>query len=158
MKAFRALLTLLLLGVSMAATAQLPSPQFDELERKLQIRPEQKAQFDTAVGATKRALLSVGLSFMEMKQRLAEELLKPDPDFSKFLDGADRVFDQQKPLFEEASREWSRLYGQLDRKQIEIAKQFLFDNLGAIWAKPLIEEPKKKKERKKDKLPSEEWI
>ena len=158
MKAFRALLALLALGVSMAATAQLPSPRFDELERKLQIRPEQKAQFDSAVGATKRALLSVGLSFMEMKQRLAEELLKPDPDFSRFLDGADRVFDQQKPLFEEASREWSKLYGQLDSKQIEVAKQFLFDNLGAIWSQPLIEEPKKKKERKKDKLPSEEWI
>ena len=52
MKALRAVTALLLFGLSLAASAQVPSPRFDELERRLQIRPEQKEQYEMAVGAT----------------------------------------------------------------------------------------------------------
>jgi len=120
-KALRAVVALLLFGFSLAASAQqVPTPRFDELERRLQIRPEQKEQYETAVGATKRALLAVGLSVMEMKQRLAEELMKPNPDFSVLFEGADRAFEQQRPLLEEAGREWKKLYAFLDDKQVEV--------------------------------------
>src|SRR5689334_18072067 len=115
MKSIRAILALFLTLLSMSAAAQaLPSPRFDELERRLKIRPEQKEQFDMAVGATKRALLAVGLSVMEMKQKLAEELLKPSPDFSRLFEGADKIYEMHEPLFREAGREWKSLYGQLD--------------------------------------------
>ena len=138
MKPARLLLALVLTLVSMAASAadffSVPSPRFDELERRLQIRPEQKDQYDLAVGATKRALLAVGLSVMEMKQRLGEELLKPRPDFSNFFRGADKVFEQHRPLFKEAGREWDKLFKMLDRKQVDIVRDFLRENLGALLA------------------------
>ena len=157
MKAARLLVALFLLGLSLAATAQtIPSPRFDELERRLQIRPEQKDQYEMAVGATKRALLAVGLTFMEMKQRLAAELMKPSPDFSVLFDGADRAFDQNRPLFEEAAGEWKKLFALLDDKQVEVVKQFLLDNLGQIGAAPFIEEAPRK--RHQSSPPKGEWI
>jgi hypothetical protein len=156
-KAARLIVALFLLGLSLAATAQsIPSPRFDELERRLQIRPEQKEQYEMAVGATKRALLAVGLTFMEMKQRLAEELMKPNPDFSVLFDGADRAFEQNRPLFEEAGREWRKLYALLDDKQVDVVKQFLLDNLGQIGAAPFIEEAPRK--RQQGGPPKGEWI
>ena len=143
MRALRAVAALLLFGLSLAASAQVPTPRFDELERRLQIRPEQKEQYEMAVGATKRALLAVGLSLMEMKQRLAEELMKSSPDFSVLFDGVDRAFEQQRPLFEEAGREWRKLYALLDDRQVEVVKRFLLDNLGQIGAAPFIEDAPK---------------
>ena len=156
MKALRAVVALLLFGFSLAASAQqVPTPRFDELERRLQIRPEQKEQYEMAVGATKRALLAVGLSVVEMKQRLAEELAKPNPDFSVLFDGADRAFEEQRPLLEEAGREWKKLYALLDDRQVEVAKQFLLDNLGQLGAAPFIEDTPRKKPTSP---PKGEWI
>jgi hypothetical protein len=158
MNGLRFVAAILLVGISMAAPAAsspIPTPRFDELERKLQIRPEQKDQYEMAVGATKRALLAVGLSVMEMKQRLAEELMKPNPDFSVLFDGADRVLEQQRPLFEEAGREWKKLYALLDDQQVEVVKQFLLDNLGQLGAAPFIEDAPRKKPTSP---PKGEWI
>jgi hypothetical protein len=158
MRALRFFAAILLVGLSMAAPAAsspIATPRFDELEGRLQIRPEQKEQYEMAVGATKRALLAVGLSVMEMKQRLAEELAKPNPDFSVLFDGADRAFEQQRPLLEEAGREWKKLYALLDDKQVEVAKQFLLDNLGQLGAAPFIEDAPRKKPTSP---PKGEWI
>ena len=156
MKTARLLVALFLLGLSLAATAQtIPSPRFDELERRLQIRPEQKDQYEMAVGATKRALLAVGLTFMEMKQRLAAELMKPSPDFSVLFDGADRAFEQQRPLLEEAGRDWKKLYALLDDKQVEVVKQFLLDSLGQIGAAPFIQDAPRKRPKSP---PTGEWV
>ena len=159
MKAARAVFALLVLAFSMAASAAPAMPRFDELKERLKIRPEQQEQYDLAVGATKRALLAVGLSMMDMKQRLAEELMKPDPDFSRMFEGADRVFEQQRPLFEEAGREWKKLYALLDDRQVEVVKKFLLDNLGQLGAAPFLDDAPKKKERHREAPPPDrEWI
>ncbi len=129
MKAIRLLVALFVLGLSMAASAA-QMPRFDALEQRLKIRPEQKQQFDLAVGATKRALLAVGLSAMEMQQRLGEELMKARPDFSRLTDSYERIVDQHRPLFREASDEWRRLNAILDDRQVEIVKDFLRQELG----------------------------
>jgi len=158
MRALHFVAAILLVGLSMAASAAsspIATPRFDELERRLQIRPEQKEQYERAVGATKRALLAVGLSVMEMKQRLAEELAKPNPDFSVLFDGADRAFEQQRPLLEEAGRDWKKLYALLDDKQVEVVKQFLLDNLGQLGAAPFIEDAPR---TKPTSPPKGEWI
>jgi hypothetical protein len=158
MRALRFFAAILLAGLSIAvpaASSPIATPRFDELEGRLQIRPEQKEQYEMAVGATKRALLAVGLSVMEMKQRLAEELMKPNPDFSVLFDGADRAFEQQRPLLEEAGREWKKLYALLDDKQVEVVKQFLLDNLGQLGAAPFIEDAPRKKPTSP---PKGEWI
>lgn len=156
MKIARAALAFVLFALSMAAAAAPAMPRFDELKERLKIRPEQEEQYDLAVGATKRALLAVGLSAMEMKQRLAEELMKAKPDFSTLFDGADRVFEQNRPLFEEAGREWKKLYALLDDKQVEVVKRFLLDNLGALGAAPFLDDaPARKKETRP--APAE-WI
>ena len=133
MKAFRLAAALVLLALSMAASAQ-QMPRFDQLEQRLKIRPEQKEQFDMAVGATKRALLAVGLSFMEVKQRLAEELMKPRPDFGRLADSYDRIIEQHRPLFKEAADEWRKLQQILDDEQVEIARDFIRENLGRLFA------------------------
>ena len=139
MKVLRLAAALILLALSMAASAQ-QMPRFDQLEQRLKIRPEQKDQFDMAVGATKRALLAVGLSFMEVKQRLAEELMKPRPDFSRLADSYERIIDQHRPLFREAGAEWKKLYAILDDEQVEIVKDFLRENLGRLLSQ-VIPEP-----------------
>jgi len=139
MKVLRLAAALILLALSMAASAQ-QMPRFDQLEQRLKIRPEQKDQYDMAVGATKRALLAVGLSFLEVKQRLAEELMKPRPDFSRLADSYDRVIEQHRPLFREAGAEWKKLYAILDDQQVEIVKDFLHENLGRLLSQ-VIPEP-----------------
>jgi hypothetical protein len=125
---FRLFLPALLLLLSFGASAAMPN--FDALEKRLKIRPEQKVQFDMTVGASKRALLAVALAAMQLKQRLATELAKDSPDFGAFAQANQDLVEQTRPLFKEAGEEWKRLYALLDDEQVEIAKQFLRENLG----------------------------
>lgn len=125
----RAFLALLLVGLSLGACAQ-SMPNFDELERRLHIRPEQKDQYDLAVGATKRALLSVGLAAMQMKDALVQELAKPSPDFRALARKQNQIIEDQRPLFREAGEQWRRLYKILDPQQVDTVRDFLHENLG----------------------------
>jgi len=125
----RAFLALLLVGLSLGAFAQ-SLPNFDELEKRLHIRPDQKDQYDLAVGATKRALLSVGLAAMQMKDALVQELAKPRPDFRELARKQNQLIDDQRPLFREAGEQWRRLYRVLDPRQVDTVRDFLRENLG----------------------------
>ena len=120
--------SMLLLVLSFGASASMPN--FDNLEKKLKIRPEQKDQFDITIGSTKRALLAVGIAALELKDRLASELSKPAPDFRAFARANEGIIEQTRPLFKEAGMEWKKLYALLDDEQIEMAKSFWADNLG----------------------------
>ena len=128
----RAALAALMLAFCANAMASPIMPRFDQLEKRLKIRPEQKAQFDAAVAATQRALLAVAMSAMEFKERLDRELAKPRPDFGIFFDAQQDLIERNRPLFEEAAREWQRLYALLDPQQVEIVKTFLHENLGNL--------------------------
>jgi hypothetical protein len=128
----RAVGAAILLAVSFGAAASA-APRFDKLEQKLKIRPEQKEQFDVAVGATQRALLSVALTAMELKERLEQELSKPWPDLRAFADAHERIIEQNRPLFKAAGDEWKKLYELLDDEQVEIAKSFLRENLSSLF-------------------------
>ncbi|HEY4999230.1 MAG TPA: hypothetical protein VII36_08810, partial [Usitatibacter sp.] len=125
--AARFFLPLLLAFAALGAAAAMPN--FGELEQKLRIRPEQKQQYDLAVGATKRALLAVGLIALQLKERLAAELMKPDPDFAALLRSHQEILEQSRPQFKEAGEAWKKLYDQLDPEQVEIAKSFVRENL-----------------------------
>jgi len=127
----RAVGAAILLAVSFGASAAA-MPRFDKLEETLKIRPEQKEQFDAAVGATQRALLAVAVSAMKVKQRIDEELSKPWPNFGVFYDLHEEILEQNRPLFKEAGEEWKKLYALLDDEQVDIAKRFLRDNLGRL--------------------------
>jgi len=127
----RAFLALMLVGLSLGASAQ-SMPNFDELEKRLHIRPEQKDQYDLAVGATKRALLSVGLAAMQMKDALVQELAKPRPDFRELARRQNQLIDDQRPLFREAGEQWRRLYKVLDPGQVDAVRDFLRENLGRL--------------------------
>lgn len=120
--------SLLLLFTALGASAAMPN--FDQLEQRLKIRPEQKDQYDLAVGATKRALLAVGLTALQLKDRLAMELAKPRPDFSALARAHEDIIEQNKPLFKEAGVEWKKLHALLDDEQVEIAKSFFREHLG----------------------------
>lgn len=133
-KAFLRLLTLLaLLVLPLAASAQsLGGPDFGDLEAKLRLSPVQKAQFDIAVGATRRAMLATGLVAMEMKARLAQELARDHPDFERLLADPDALLSQVRPQWAEAHQEWTRLYGMLDARQVAIARDYIERRLGAL--------------------------
>lgn len=102
---------------------------FDELERSLRLNPVQKAQFDTAVAATQRALLSVGLAALQVKGRLAEELAKPKPDLDALARAQEEAIEQTRPLFREAHAEWARLYAMLDPDQVAATRAFVEEKL-----------------------------
>lgn len=127
---FAIFLALAALGASASA------PNFDQLEKRLKIRPEQKEQFDLAAGATKRALLMVGLTAMQVKDRLTAELLKANPDFVAFLRDQQEILEQSKPQVKEAGEEWRKLYALLDNEQVEIAKSFVRENFGRLLQIP----------------------
>ncbi len=107
-------------------------PDFERLELQLRLKPLQKAQFDRAAGASKRALLSSALAMMEMKNRLQEELLRARPDFAGLLAAQEAIVVMNRPLFREAADEWSRLYALLDDGQVAMAKRFLQDQFGGL--------------------------
>src|SRR4051794_12473065 len=84
---FAALLVLASFGAA-AATIEVPQlrmPDFKRLERELRLRPEQKAQYDVAVASLQRTLLASAGIFMELKQQLADELVRPRPDFRRLF-------------------------------------------------------------------------
>lgn len=129
----RALGAALLLAVSLGASAAA-FPRFEGLEQKLDLRPEQKVQFDIAVAATQRALLSVAFGALQVKEQLIDELAKPRPDVHALARAHEAAIEQSRPLFRAAGEEWKRLLAMLDDRQVAIAKDFLRDNLDRIFA------------------------
>src|SRR5205085_7903059 len=97
------LLVALLLLVAFGARAQLPG--FERIEQTLKLNPQQREQFDMAVGATQRDMLSVGLSALQLKERLARELLKDRPDMRCLADVQEQLIEQNRPLFRAAREE-----------------------------------------------------
>lgn len=96
-----------------------------ELEQQLQLRPEQKAQFDVAAAATQRALVSSALSGLEFKERVARELMRPRPDPAELFAAQEAMVEQNRPLFRAAREEWVSLYAMLDESQVRIAKGYV---------------------------------
>ena len=128
----RAVLAALLLALSFGAAAGPLDGDFQRLERGLQLKPVQRAQYDIAVAATKRAFLAVGMATLQIQQRVQAELEKPRPDLNILYDINAQVFEQNKPLFEDARREWTTLYGMLDARQVTIAKRFVEERLQSL--------------------------
>ena len=110
--------------LSFSAAAR-PLEGLRELERQLQLRPEQKAQFDVAAAATQRALMSSALSGLEFKERVTRELLRPRPDLAELFAAQEAMVEQNRPLFRTAREEWVRLYAMLDEDQVRIAKAYV---------------------------------
>ena len=121
----------LLFAVSLGAAAA--PPQFDRIERELNLRPDQKIQFDIAVSSTQRALLGVALSAMQMKQQFADEIAKPLPDFSTLANAHERIAEQNRPLFDAAGLEWKKFYAMLDPQQLEFARKYLRDSVDRLF-------------------------
>ena len=122
----------LLLLFSFGVHAGPLDPDFETLERALTLKPSQKIQFDVAVGATRRALLGVGLSGLQIKDRVAAELAKPRPDLNVIYEIHEQVVEQNKPLFREAKDEWSKLYPLLDDEQMAIARRYVEGKLSLL--------------------------
>ena len=127
------LLALFLALPARAVTVEIPD--FGDLEKKLQLRPEQKVQFHVAVNASQRALLSVALVGLELKERLQRELSKTVPDFSTLYRDHEQLYEQVRPHFLDARREWSKLYAMMDPRQVATAKAFIDEKLNLMMPK-----------------------
>lgn len=138
MHALRWVLALVLVTASMATAAAVPRlhfEEFDRLERALDLTPEQKEQYDVAVGATKRMVLQVALVGLQMKERLAEELAKPRPDFGILREFRQSLVEDGRSLRREARDEWVKLYRMLNEDQLAAMRRFTerhFDHLGLL--------------------------
>ena len=132
----RIVLAALLLALSFGAGAFPLDRDFERLERQLRMKPAQKEQFDVAVASTKRALLAVAMSGLQIKERMTQELAKPRPDLNTLYDIHEQVIEQNKPLFREARIEWQRLYELLDPDQVAIAKRYIEDKLNILVPVP----------------------
>ena len=102
------------------------------LLQPLQLRPAQKAQFDVAVAASQRALMSVALAGLQVKERLSAEIAKPMPDLNVLYRLHEEAIELAGPNFRDARDEWERLFRTLDRAQVDAAKRFLKEQLGAL--------------------------
>lgn len=105
-------------------------PDFGGLELELRLKAHQKAQFDVAVQASQRALMSVALAGLQAKERLSNELAKPLPDLNTLYRLHVEVYEMAAPNFREAGAEWERFVRLLDKRQVETTKRFLRDKLG----------------------------
>ena len=121
---------LLLFAAALAHASLLPGA--DELERALKLDSAQKAQFDTAVAATQRALLSIAFGGLELKARIAAELARPNPDLKELARAQEEMIAQSRPLFGEARREWERLYAMLDPHQVRMARAYVEEKFAKL--------------------------
>jgi hypothetical protein len=128
----RILWAALLIALSLGAQAGPLDRDFQKLERALRMNPAQKEQFDTAVGATQRALLAVAMSGMQIQERMRVEMGKARPDLNLLYDIHEQVIEQNKPLFREARDEWMRLYALLDPEQGRIARRYIEERLDLL--------------------------
>jgi hypothetical protein len=123
----------LLCQFATAATNTIPVPDFGRLESQLRLKPVQKAQYDIAVEASQRALMSVALAGLQVKERLSQEMAKPQPDLNILYRIHEDVMFIAAPNFRDAKDEWERLYRLLDKRQVDAAKRFLHEQLGAYF-------------------------
>jgi hypothetical protein len=128
---FAVFFALLAAFASLDASATLQE-DFSRLEQSLRLKPAQKAQYDIAVAATQRALLSSALSANEFRERLKGELLKNRPDLATIFAAQEALVEQNRPLFRSARDEWLRLYALLDEEQVRIARDFVEQKLSRL--------------------------
>ena len=128
-------LRILLLGLVMALLA-LPAAahdrDFDRLEQRLRLNPIQQEQFEIAVRATKRALLTIGLGALQMKTAFARELLKDRPDPRALELAQDELVEMSRPLIRNARDEWLRLYAMMDDDQVAIARAMIEERMKKV--------------------------
>jgi hypothetical protein len=132
--AVRFLVLALFLGASLGASfgAAAQSIDFAPLEKKLRLKPEQKAQFDRASSATQRALVSSAMAAVDLKGRLQDELMKARPDFGALFASQQAAIEMNRPLFREARDEWVKLYELLDNGQTAMARRYIEEQLRGL--------------------------
>ncbi len=131
MQMLRSLVAVFVLALPLAAHASLLGG-FDDLEIRLRLDHAQKAQFDHAVAATRRALMAVAFSVLEVKEDVLVELAKARPDLEALARAQEAAIERNRPLFREARREWARLYAMLDPEQVRIARRFVEEKMARL--------------------------
>lgn len=132
MRSLRSFLVALALCIAPVLAHAGMLPGIGELERSLRLDPHQKAQFDIAVGATQRALLSIAFAGLQVKASIAAELAKDRPDLGAIARAQEDAIEQARPLFRDARREWERLYATLDPRQVRMARAYVDEKLARL--------------------------
>ena len=149
----RLLVVLLAFGAALALPVFARDAGVERLERSLKLDPLQQHQFDVALQATQRAMITIGLGALQFKTRLGMELLKDRPDPKALTQLQDEVVELARPQVRAARDEWMRFYAMLDGEQSAAAQAFMEEKLRKLdqVAEALIREltasaPKRKRE------------
>lgn len=127
LRRFLPALAALLAAFALPAFAR--DPGMERLERSLKLNPIQQQQFDIALQATQRAMLSIGMGALQLKTQLGMELLKDRPDAKALAQAQDELVEMSRPLVRTARDEWLRFYSLLDDEQVGTARAYLEERM-----------------------------
>jgi hypothetical protein len=127
-----------------AAHAQLPGagisfPAITKVERKLNLTPAQKVQFDIALEASKSSFVAVEANHKELKQLADLELAKTRPDLEMLANELDESMEQIRVEKAKVRAEWLKLYAMLSDDQVAIVKAALKEKIALMaWVREFV--------------------
>ena len=99
---------------------------------KLNLNTSQQAQFDAAVAQSKTAFQAGRDNMQRVKDALAVELAKAEPDLAAVAAVADDVRAQNQALHRQVSGQWLALYGTFSPDQKAVVKQIIQDRVARM--------------------------
>jgi Spy/CpxP family protein refolding chaperone len=99
---------------------------------QLNLNTSQQAQFDAAVTQSKTAFQSGRNNMQRVKDALAAELAKPEPDLAAVAAVADDVRAQNQALHLQVRAQWLALYNTFSPDQKAVVKQMIQNRLAKM--------------------------
>jgi len=142
---FRSLLAVAFVAFGLpAAHAQVPGagisfPAITKVEKKLDLTPLQKAQFDVALAASKAAFLAIEANHKDLKMLADVELAKARPDLEMLANEVDETMEQGRIERLKARVEWLKLYNLLSDQQVAVVKSAIQEKVALVsWIRDFV--------------------
>ncbi len=99
---------------------------------QLNLNTSQQTQFDNAVAQSKAAMQTARSNMQRVKDALAAELAKPEPDLAAVATVADDVRAQNQSLHKQVRDQWLALYATFSPDQKAVVKQMIQDRMARM--------------------------
>jgi hypothetical protein len=127
-----------------AAHADFPGagisfPAITKVERKLNLTPEQKEQFDVALAASKVAFLALEANHKELRQFAQKELANARPNLEALSGEFDDAMEFGRTATRKARAEWLKLYAMLSDEQVAVVRDALQEKIALVsWIRDFV--------------------